>query len=158
MKQVLSLIQQSESDPEKNKLLKFSHFAQRKLEKINDAIDENLLDRFVLKELECQCPHKIGGQIKGNNKEYIFLEIDEKDIKHVKIGPKYEIDFLLNRVPYQVQHMALDYVKKHKLVERLINNPLLSVADSANSHKCPSDAYNVPQLKRFEFVFRMRSE
>lgn len=113
------------------------------MEKINDAIDDNLLDRFVLKEMECRWPHNIQGKIKGNNREFIFLEIDDEGCKHAKIGVRYEIDFQLNRLPFQVQHNALSYVKEHGLVEKLFNNQLLdlNVTDS-------SKANGAAQLKR----------
>lgn len=122
------------------------------MEKINDAIDDNLLDRFVLKEMECRWPHNIQGKIKGNNREYIFLEIDEKDIKHAKIGVRYEIDFQLNRLPFQVQHYALSYVEKHGLVGKLFNNPLLdlNLTDS-------SKANGAAQLKKFVLDFQIKS-
>lgn len=123
----------------------FSFFSQKKLEKINDAIDDDLLDRFVLKEMKCRWPHSIEGQIKGNNKEYIFLEIEKNDIKHVKIGVRYEIEFQLNRLPFQVQHLALSYVKKHRLVAKLFNNPLLDLN--------VTDSSDATQLERFVLDF-----
>lgn len=127
------------------------------MEKINDAIDDNLLDRFVLKEMECQWPHSIQGQIKDHNQEYIFLKIEEKYIKHVKIGVRYEIEFELNRLPFQVQHLALTYVTKHKLVEKLFNNPSLEL-NVTDSKKCPDKKANgAAQLERFVLDFQMRN-
>lgn len=125
------------------------------MKKINDAIDDKLLDRFVLKEMECRWPQSIHGQIKGNNQEYIFLEIEKTDIKHVKINCKYEIDFQLNRLPFQVQHMALTFVTKHRLVEKLFNNPLLdiNVTDSNNN----SIKKTKGELERFVLDFQTKN-
>lgn len=102
------------------------------MEKIDDAINENLLDQFTLKEMECGRTQKIQGQVKGNNKEFIFVEINESDVSRIKTTVEYAIEFQLNRLPFQVQHLALEFVMRHRLVEKFINNPLLDNPNDSN--------------------------
>lgn len=106
------------------------------MEKIDDACNENLLDQFILKENECSQQRSIQGQINGNNKEFIFLEINENDVPHINITAVYTIEFQLNRLPFQVQHLGLDYVARHNLVENLINNPMLDIPNPSDSNSC----------------------
>lgn len=127
------------------------------MDKINDAIDDNLLDRFVLKEMECRWPHTIQGQIKGNNQEFIFLEIEDKDIKHVKIGVRYEIEFQLNRLPFQVQHLALSYVQKHRLVKNLFNNSLLDLNVAVCDKNPDIKSNDSAQLEGFVLDFQIKN-
>lgn len=127
------------------------------MKKINDAFDDNLLDRFVLKEMECPWSHSIQGEIKGNNVEYIFLKIEGKDVKHVKIEVRYEIEFILNRLPFQVQHSALSYVTKHRLVEKLINNPLLDVSFTDSNYNPDKKPNFAAQLERFVLNFQIKN-
>lgn len=102
------------------------------MEKIDDAFNENLLDQFILKENECKQLHLIHGQIKGNNKEFIFLEINENDMPHINTTSLYTIEFQLNRLPFQVQHLGLHYVVSHDLVDNFINNPTLDIPNNSN--------------------------
>lgn len=102
------------------------------MEKIDDAINENLLDQFILKENERSRPPLIQGQIKGNNKEFIFLEINENDVPHINTTAMYAIEFQLNRLPFQVQHLALNYVAEHDLFKNFINNPILDIPNDSN--------------------------
>lgn len=102
------------------------------MEKIDDAINENLLDQFTLKENDCIALRLIHGQIMGNNKEFIFLEISENDVPHINTTAVYTIEFQFNRLPFQVQHLGLEYVVSHDLVENFINNPMLDSPNNSN--------------------------
>lgn len=72
----------------------------------------------------------IAGLIKGTGTdEYIYIAItegyDELRNKHTFLY--YDINFHINRLPYQLQHNALQWVNHHKLFDVLINNPLMNL-------------------------------
>lgn len=94
------------------------------MEKINDAINESMLDHFTLRNMrntQFRSP-SISGRVNGNSNDFIFIEIFEESLKLVETDDEYEIEFHVNRLPFQVQHLALYYVENHKLVDKLINN------------------------------------
>lgn len=118
------------------------------MQQINDAFNENLLDQFTL-EPSRSASHCFSGRISGNNKDYIFVEIDKKHIGYFSILPLgiYQIKFHVNRLPYQVQHLALDFVKKHSLVRRFINNPVYKISEELASPKQPTRC-SIPNVTR----------
>lgn len=93
-----------------------------------DAVEESLVDNFTLK---CaQFPNlAITGQIKGSNKDMIFVQIsDAKNSQYLQSKPNqsYSIHFHIsqvNRVAFQQQHNALEWIAEHDLFDILINNP-----------------------------------
>lgn len=90
--------------------------------KIVDGLNENMLDHFTLTNPKWR--GSIDGRIKYNSeKELIIVEISEESVEYVETTIGYNIEFHVNRLPFQVQHRALDFVKNHNLVEILINNP-----------------------------------
>lgn len=95
------------------------------MEKIVNAFNKNTLKRFILKKMFSRCAESIEGQITGIDEHFIDIEIYEIDQTNLNLRAKYEIDFILNRLPYQVQHFALDCVQTHNLFRNFINNPLL---------------------------------
>lgn len=100
------------------------------------AVDENLVDYFELvpkyfpkkKKKRGRKKDHIRGQVRRfkQNDEKIIIEIvDNFDFVLRKYrNDLYDILFELNRMPYQLQHNALDFVKKHKLFDILIKNDL----------------------------------
>lgn len=104
--------------------------------KINDAIGENLLDHFTMTLKPATNVHtsqfiaidfSISGQIQSCNKEYIFVKFTNENFNSirnnlVKHKRKFDIVFHANRAPFQLQHTALDCLKKHNLFHCLINN------------------------------------
>lgn len=114
------------------------------MEEILNAFDKNTLDRFILKKMLSSNEAGIQGRIKRNDECFIYVEINENDVQNLDFKAKYEIDFILNRLAYQVQHLALDYVQEHNLFEKFINNPLLdNPNDSIESMDEPNDSVQV---------------
>lgn len=67
------------------------------------------------------------GQIKKYDNDFIYVEIVEEEFADLqKYSEKqcFDIRFNMNRVGYQLQHRALDYVRRHSLHSILINNKL----------------------------------
>ncbi|XP_031638459.1 putative helicase mov-10-B.1 [Contarinia nasturtii] len=109
----------------------FYFMNERRMAEISAAIDENMLDQFYLTLHEkTKSPVEIAprcyeGHIKSNNKEKIFIEINETFIEEFKslfTKNSFDIHFVLNRTPFQLQHLALDILHDHSLFEVLINN------------------------------------
>lgn len=91
------------------------------------AIDENEVDFFVLKPKFKRLSHdkEIWGQVLRVREKKVYIEIFQQSIKLVRkswMNEYYDISFKLNRVPYQLQHFALDFMKKEQLFSRLMNN------------------------------------
>lgn len=89
---------------------------------ISAAIDENLLDQFVLTTHE---NIQFEGRKKSSNLEKIFVEINENCFEKflkVSVEKSFDIHFVLNRTPFQLQHLALDFIEDHGLFDILINN------------------------------------
>lgn len=98
---------------------------------ISAAIDENLLDMFVLEphkqtDFDGELCARYEGRIKRKSADKIFVEMsDECFSQFGDVAKKYSFDikFCLNRLPYQLQHLALDYLNDQHLFDVLINNP-----------------------------------
>lgn len=96
---------------------------------VEAAIDENFLDWLVLIPENGTSRTKrteLWGEIDRINNGAIYINIFPKSVKAVQDSYKkvvYTIHFVLNRVPYQLQHLALDFIKEHNLFGQLINNP-----------------------------------
>lgn len=91
------------------------------------AIEENVLDFFVLKpksNKNVEAKH-IFGQCYRVREKKIYIEIFQQSIKMIRKAHKnelYDISFVLNRMPFQLQHYALDFVENEQLFNKLINN------------------------------------
>lgn len=111
----------------------FSLNTKAQTSKLNDAIGENLLDNFTLRPAETSQSADsnkkdtfISGQIKGCNKGYIFMKFTGENFGYISKNchkELYDIVFHVNRTPFQLQHNALEWMKKHNLFHCLINNP-----------------------------------
>lgn len=106
--------------------MRFIH-SQDTITAMIDAVEESIVDSFTL---YCSdFPNlAIAGQIKGCNKELIFVVIDQKQCSYLQSKPNqlYNIHFNLsqaNRVAFQQQHSALYWMQEHDLFDVLINNP-----------------------------------
>lgn len=122
------------------------------MKEILSAYKRNTLDRFILKKmLSFRAQEGIQGRITGTDpKEYfINFELIEEEEKKLDFEAKYEIDFILNRLPYQVQHNALHYVQTHNLFENFINNRLL---DNPNILYELKGEHSV-QIERYLIIF-----
>lgn len=92
------------------------------------AIDENYVDWMIL-EPESRAlkkKDKIWAQVDKMQNERIHFKVFPRSFHRIQKLHKNElfnIHFQLNRTSFQMQHNALDYVKKHKLFDILINNP-----------------------------------
>lgn len=96
-----------------------------------EAAEESILDCFTL--IPRKSPNvSLGGQVKGCNKEFIFIEITEKehsDYLRANLHQFYDIIFHVNRVPFQLQHYALEWIESHRLFNVLLNNPKFEIVD-----------------------------
>lgn len=115
------------------KLIMIFNKLQKNTEKIKSAIDETLIDFFTLQSSQGYRPI-IGasGQMKGSDKFFIYMEINEEDFDPLKNhcdSQYFDITFNINRTGYQLQHRALRYVESHNLHSVLINNERYSVFD-----------------------------
>lgn len=98
---------------------------------ISAAIDESLLDLFVLKphkqtDFDDELYRSYEGQIKRKSADKIFVEMSDECFSQfgdVAKNHSFDIKFCLNRLPYQLQHLALDYLNDQHLFDVLINNP-----------------------------------
>lgn len=93
--------------------------------KLNDAIGENMLDHFTLRPTNSDKDISISGQIRGCNREYIFVKFLNDNFTYISKNchrELYDIVFHVNRTPFQLQHNALEWFKKHNLYDRLVNN------------------------------------
>lgn len=68
----------------------------------------------------------IAGHVKTCNKDYIFVEITERDhCRYIVNHPDRNFDmfFHVNRVTFQLQHFALEWIKEHELFSVFVNSP-----------------------------------
>lgn len=94
--------------------------------KLDDAINNNLLDQFILRPVRQGVSIEISGQIKSCNRDYIFVRFSGNDFSYIHKNchtELYDIVFHINRTPFQLQHTALEWMQKHNLFDCLINNP-----------------------------------
>lgn len=104
---------------------------------ISAAIDESLLDQFRL-EMHKRDDNRANGdqrcfegKIQGKNVEKIFIEIPSESFLSVYQTESFDFRFILNRVPFQMQHFALDFLRDHDLFDLLIDNPAYDDVDGA---------------------------
>lgn len=89
------------------------------------AIEENVLERFVLKPKYSKPKLEIWGQVLRVRESKIYIEIFPETFGAVRNGHKnelYDINFKVNRMPFQLQHFALEFIKEEQLFTRLIDN------------------------------------
>lgn len=68
----------------------------------------------------------MAGHVKTCNKDFIFVEITEKDHGYyIKNHPdrNYDMFFHVNRVTFQLQHFALERMTEHQLFNVFVNSP-----------------------------------
>lgn len=111
------------------------------------AFENGLFNRFVLHSKHEE--RKIDGSILGKSDDKIHVLLFD-GIDNFSENQVYDVHFQINRIPYQVQHKALDFVQHHKLFEVLINNPKYSLADDGMNvpEKCETD--EVPNAGKSE--------
>lgn len=103
----------------------------------------------------------MNGKIKRRESEKIFVDIFPA--REWSRFESYDIFFEINRTGYQLQHNALDFIKKHRLFTILINNPMYHdqivctmsqpvIRQCANS----KDSLNIEQEKAIESIMNGR--
>lgn len=94
---------------------------------IKSGIEESLIDHFTLQSSFGYDPVVVAsGQMKGADKDFIYIEIVEGDFAFVLSNcdnQYFDIKFHINRGQYQIQHRAIEYFEKHNVHSMLINNP-----------------------------------
>lgn len=93
---------------------------------------EKQLDGFILRKMFSREKIIVQGRITGCDKRFIKVRINREHERYVDLEAEYEIDFIINRLPYQVQHMSLDYFENHNLFTNFINNSLLDNPNPPN--------------------------
>lgn len=116
-----------------------------------DAVEESLVDCFTLKPsnplISCV---PIVGHIKTCNKDFIFVEIAEREhCNYILNHPDrtFDIFFHVNRVTFQLQHYALDWMVKHQLFQLFVNSP------KYETHGWDSNALGMDDIVDYEFRF-----
>lgn len=103
------------------------------------AINENLTNFFILKPKHNRSRAPIEGSIWRLNGEKVIIEISQKSFDLVLQTHKnelYDIVFMLNRSPYQLQHHTLNRLNR-KLFDTLIRNPGKNGPVENQSHSMP---------------------
>lgn len=118
-----------------------------------EAVEESAVDCFTLKPsnplIGCGL---IAGQIKTCNKEFIFVEITERDhCMYLSKHPDrcYDIFFHVNRVTFQLQHYALEWIANHQLFNIFVNS---------SDYDCDASNFNVraePPDTEENYAFRL---
>lgn len=120
------------------------------MSKLAEAVDESCLDHFTLEPFEAsskvdstKLQFTISGLIKGSNKDFIFVEVDEgfNYLLNNCAKQTYDISFHINRMPFRLQHNALEWMKKHSLFHILINNPTYDISKHDDSKSTPEQSY-----------------
>lgn len=104
---------------------------QAKISAMVEAVEESMVDCFTLKSGQSSIV-SLGGQIKASNKDFIFVEITEKDhCEYLRrnLHRTFDICFHVNRQPFQLQHHALDWIESHRLFDVFVNNSSCEVVD-----------------------------
>lgn len=97
------------------------------MKKIKEAIDEDLLEQLILTATQRDDSKiKFFGRIKSANKDFVFIEITNKKFakqlnEMIKQRARFKLEFSLNRVSFQAQHLALEYFERHKLFGSFID-------------------------------------
>lgn len=121
-----------------------------------EAVEESILDSFTLKPVfsdeeksssRIRTNVSIYGQIKGINKDFIYIEInDQYFADYVKENCRrrsFDIYFQLNIMTFQLQHNALKWMRLHNLFDQLINNPKYSLLSIMMNHQCVGENYEL---------------
>lgn len=98
---------------------------------ISAAVDENLVDSFVMKSTTPHDTTEIHGKIdrKGWKKIFVRIKYKTEVFKQLCEQHAYNVNFELNRLPYQLQHYALHFMEEHNLFSLLIDNPKYDEVD-----------------------------
>lgn len=116
---------------------------QDEVAEMSEAIDEGLLEHFVLKPVGKMVRSNIGGYVNRINDDNIFVEIFEESFEYMRrkcSRESYDISFCVNRQPFQLQHNALKWMLEHNLFNCLIDSPKYD--DDANSYGFIDERYN----------------
>ena len=89
------------------------------------AFEKSILDKFTL-ELALEATEDlnkkpISGQIKSCNNENLILKITD-GFERLSANKNFKLEFNMNRSTFQMQHATLEWIRDHKLFDRLINN------------------------------------
>lgn len=111
---------------------------------LEGAIEENVVDRFILKPKigKVKAKNEIWGQVLRVRNQKIYIEIFPESFNKVRNqfeGQLFDIHFTVNRVPFQLQHFALEFVENENLFTRLIHNYQYKM------HELPSNSVQVAE-------------
>ncbi|XP_037036186.1 putative helicase mov-10-B.2 isoform X2 [Bradysia coprophila] len=87
-------------------------------EELCAAIDDKQLDRFTLKSESSE--KSVDGKILRREADRLYVDLFTK---YFRIDDCYNLFFQVNRMNYQLQHNALQFIAEHRLFSILINNP-----------------------------------
>lgn len=105
------------------------------METISNSFQEKTekeLGGFILRKMFGRKKIIIQGRITGCDERFIKVRINREHLQYVDFEADYEIDFIVNRLSFQVQHLSLDYFKNHNLFTNFINNSLLDNPNHSN--------------------------
>lgn len=91
------------------------------------------------------------GKVHRIRERKIIIEIFDSSFRLIKYAHRnelYDIEFLLNRQPYKLQHYALDFIRKDNLFTKLIGNSLYNCELPTLTNE-PNDK----QKHGFQYVF-----
>lgn len=93
---------------------------------IFDAWNNSFLDGCIVESIGMR--EMCSGQMIGCSKDFIFIKIQTgfEDCLRLskKDGHLFNISYHINRLPFQLQHNALKWVKDHSLFDKLISYPM----------------------------------
>lgn len=104
----------------------YFRFVQDELMELAAAVDENAIERFQLKPKHRTVKKEIWGQVCRTREKKILMEIYQESFQlmlSLYRTESFDIIFKVNRVPYQCQHLVLEFIQLHQLFPKLINNP-----------------------------------
>lgn len=109
------------------------------------------VDRFTLKAKEKEL--KFDGTIKNRSDNKLFIELYGK-VKRWCEEDLFDITFQINRMSYQLQHLALSNIQKHELFDILIHNweYYVKVPGTCISKRSAHPSLNEEQAKAVETI------
>lgn len=96
------------------------------------AIDVKLLEAFTIKKSDTPKAPLFSGKLQSCDNNYIYVKIinANQEARFVNNDNMlFDITFNINRLTYQIQLAALQWVNEHRLFSILIANPLYSRTD-----------------------------
>lgn len=112
---------------------------------IHDAIDTGLVDQLKIKPSTYRIPSgkQITGHVIGHerNRRTVEIKIDDGFVDMFQVhydNPRMEFDvhFIINEIPFMMQHNALKWFRNHQLFDLLIDNSFFGMQNEEIKQKC----------------------